>query len=279
MKLASLLRFVKIEHTVFSLPLIFSGAILAANGGISWRLALLMLLAGTGARTGALALNRLIDHRIDKLNTRTSIRELPAGRMKPFEAWLVMILGLALYFVSAELIGRFCLIWSPVPLIIFIVYPYMKRFTALAHFGVGLGLAMAPLAGWVAVTQSLKNLTPGFMFAFFTMLWVAGFDIIYATLDEEFDRSANLHSLPAKLGKKRALHISGMLHALAFVVLVVIFSFYLKSFWAVPLLGLAGYLLYLEHAKANDIELAFFKINALLGFVILAMVIVGVNFK
>ncbi len=278
MKLSTLARFVKIEHTLFSLPLIYSGALLAAHGWISWRLALLMLVAATGARTVALSLNRIIDREIDKRNPRTAIRELPAGRMKLLEAMAVLVVGLVLYFGSAELIGRFCLIWSPLPLAVFVFYPYMKRFTPLAHFGVGLGLAMAPLAGWVAVTQSLQNLIPGVVLGFFTMLWVTGFDIIYATLDEEFDRRENLYSLPSRLGKVQALKISGYLHALAFVVLVYIFAVYIQSWIAVPFLALAGFLLYLEHAKASDVELAFFKINAALGFVILVMVVVGVHF-
>ena len=278
MQFTTLLRFVKIEHTIFSLPLIFSGAILAANGLISLRLAILMLLAGTGARTVALALNRIIDRHLDKQNARTAVRELPAGRMRVAEAGAVLLAGLALYFISAYFIGWFCLVWSPLPLAIFVFYPYMKRFTPLAHFGVGLGLAMAPLAGWVAVTQSLDNLVPGIWLAGFTTLWVAGFDIIYATLDEEFDRQTSLYSLPSRLGSKKALRISGWLHALAFAVLVMIYLLYLSSWLAVPLLLAAGFLLYLEHAKASDVELAFFKINAILGFVILAMVIVGVSF-
>lgn len=279
MQFSTFMRFVKLEHTLFSLPLIFSGAILAAGGKISLRLTGLMLVAAVGARTVALALNRMIDRHLDKQNTRTAVRELPAGRMTIAQAWLVLLAGLMLYFVSAELIGRFCLLWSPLPLAIFVFYPYMKRFTPLAHFGVGLGLAMAPLAGWVAVTQSLDNLMPGFILGLFTLLWVAGFDIIYATLDEQFDRDANLYSLPAVFGRKRALEISGLLHVLAFVVLIAIFMLYLRSLAAAPLLAGAGFLLYLEHAKANDIELAFFKINAVLGFVVFAMVIVGVNFQ
>jgi len=278
LQLATFVRFVKIEHTLFSLPLIFSGAFLAAGGGISWRLAGLMLLAGTGARTVALALNRIIDRKIDKLNVRTAIRELPAGRMRLSGAFAVMIIGLILYFASAELIGRFCLVWSPLPLLIFVFYPYMKRFTPLAHFGVGLGLAMAPLAGWVAVTQSLDNLAPGIALAFFTLVWVAGFDIIYATLDEEFDRQSKLYSFPALLGRSKALRISGYLHALSFVALIGIFVLYVRSWAAVPFLLIAGYLLYLEHAKAGDVELAFFKINAVLGFVVFMMIAVGVIF-
>lgn len=279
MQFSTFMRFVKLEHTLFSLPLIFSGAILAAGGKISLRLTGLMLLAAVGARTVALALNRMIDRHLDKQNARTAVRELPAGRMTIMHAWLVLLAGLILYFVSAELIGRFCLLWSPLPLAIFVFYPYMKRFTPLAHFGVGLGLAMAPLAGWVAVTQSLDNLMPGFILGFFTLLWVAGFDIIYATLDEQFDRQANLYSLPAVFGRKRALAISGLLHVLAFLVLLAIFMLYLRTLAAAPLLAGAGFLLYLEHAKANDVELAFFKINAVLGFVVFAMVIVGVNFR
>ncbi len=278
LQLSTLARFVKIEHTLFSLPLIYSGALLAARGWIGWRLALLMLVAATGARTVALALNRIIDREIDKRNPRTAIRELPAGRMKLVEAIAVLLVGLILYFGSAELIGRFCLNWSPLPLAIFVFYPYMKRFTPLAHFGVGLGLAMAPLAGWVAVTQSLNHILPGFVLGFFAMLWVTGFDIIYATLDEEFDRRENLYSMPSRLGKEKALRISGYLHALAFVVLVYIFAAYIQSWIAAPFLALAGFLLYLEHAKASDVELAFFKINIILGFVVLAMVVVGVHF-
>jgi len=278
LQLSTLARFVKIEHTLFSLPLIYSGALLAARGWISLRLALLMLIAAVGARTVALALNRIIDREIDKRNPRTAIRELPAGRMKLPEAIAVLLAGLVLYFGSAELIGRFCLIWSPLPLAVFVFYPYMKRFTPLAHFGVGLGLAMAPLAGWVAVTQSLQNIIPGFVLGFFAMLWVAGFDIIYATLDEEFDRHENLYSMPSRLGKMKALRVSGYLHALAFVVLVYIFAVYIQSWIAAPFLAIAGFLLYLEHAKASDVELAFFKINIILGFVILAMVVVGVHF-
>lgn len=279
MQFSTFMRFVKLEHTLFSLPLIFSGAILAAGGKISLRLTGLMLLAAVGARTVALALNRMIDRHLDKQNARTAVRELPAGRMTIMHAWLVLLAGLILYFVSAELIGRFCLLWSPLPLAIFVFYPYMKRFTPLAHFGVGLGLAMAPLAGWVAVTQSLDNLMPGFILGLFTLLWVAGFDIIYATLDEQFDRQANLYSLPAVFGRKRALAISGLLHVLAFLVLLAIFMLYLRTLAAAPLLAGAGFLLYLEHAKANDVEVAFFKINAVLGFVVFAMVIVGVSFR
>lgn len=278
MALQKFLNFVKFEHTLFSLPLIYSGAILAARGVPPARTLLLILLAAIGARTVALTLNRIIDREIDRHNPRTAIRELPSGRMKLPEALAVLVAGLMLYFVSAYLIGEFCLVWSPLPLLIFVSYPYMKRFTPLAHFGVGLGLAMAPLGGWVAIVQSLEMLMPGVWLGLFALFWVAGFDIIYSTMDEQFDRSANLYSFPSRLGRERALKISAALHTFAFLTLALVFSTYVESFAAVPLLLTAGILLYYEHKQAASVELAFFKINAVLGFVVFGMITIGVYF-
>ena len=272
------LRFVKIEHTLFSLPLIYSGAFLAAKEPPTFGLLILILAAATGARTAALALNRIIDREIDRRNPRTAVRELPSGRMNVTEASFVLVLGIALYLGSAALISPFCLALSPLPLIIFTIYPYMKRFTAAAHFGVGLGLAMAPLGGWFAVEKSFQNIIPGALLSLFTLFWVTGFDIIYSTLDELFDREADLYSFTSRYGRSTALRISALLHFLAFVSLALLFIFYIKAFAAMPLLLLSGYLLYLEHRKAGDVELAFFTINAVLGFVILGMIVVGVYF-
>lgn len=270
------LNFVKIEHTLFSLPMIYGGVILAAQGLPPLRTLLLILLSATGARTVALSLNRLIDREIDQRNPRTATRELPSGRMNVPEALAVLAAGLALYFVPAYFIGRFCLLWSPLPLAVFVSYPYMKRFTPLAHFGVGLGLAMAPLGGWVAIQQSLQTLMPGVWLGLFTLFWVAGFDVIYATMDEDFDRRANLYSFPSRLGRARALQISALLHALAFITLSIVYAKYVDSLAALPLLLTAGVLLYYEHKQAANVELAFFKINAVLGAVVFAMITIGV---
>ncbi|TSA24520.1 4-hydroxybenzoate octaprenyltransferase, partial [bacterium] len=277
-RLQKFLRFIKIEHTLFSLPLIFSGAFLATKGPPTVMLLLLILSAATGARTAALALNRIIDREIDRRNPRTAVRELPSGRMNVYEAFIVLVVGIALYLGSAALISPFCLAMSPLPLIIFTIYPYMKRFTVLAHFGVGLGLAMAPLGGWFAVEQSLQNILAGALLSLFTLFWVTGFDIIYSTLDEMFDREEQLHSFTSRYGRSTALRISAFLHFLAFGSLALLFILYIKAGAALPLLMLSGYLLYLEHKKAGDVELAFFKINAVLGFVILGMIVVGVYF-
>jgi len=269
--------FVKIEHTLFSLPLIFSGMLLASHGelpGIG--IVLLVLAAATGARTVAFALNRIIDRHIDARNPRTAARDLPSGRMTLQEALGVTVAGLALYFGAAYFIAPFCLMMSPIPLAVFLIYPMMKRYTPLAHFGVGMGLAMGPLGGWFAVSPSFEHLLTPALLSVYTLLWVAGFDIIYATLDEEFDRKESLYSFPSRFGRGRALRYSGYLHLAAFAVLVVLFVHSVLSLLALPLLLLTGLLLYFEQKKAEDVELAFFKINAVAGFSVLAMVGVGV---
>jgi 4-hydroxybenzoate polyprenyltransferase len=271
--LKKLLNFIKIEHTLFTLPMIYSGVFLASKEKPENSLLLLVLFASIGARTVAMTLNRIIDREIDKRNPRTANRELPSGKLRLWQVYIVLGAGFALYLTSAHFISDFCFRLSPIPLIVFIIYPYLKRFTPLAHFGVGLGMAMAPLGGWFAITGSFENIATGLILPLFVLFWGTGFDIIYSTLDEQFDRTENLFSFPSRFGKERALQISAGLHALAFIVLVTLFFHSLKGFVAIPPLLLSGLLLYLEQKKAEDVELAFFKINILLGFNIFAMVI------
>ncbi len=266
-------RFIKIEHTLFSLPLIYAGVFLAAERAPSVELLVFVLLAATGARTIAMTLNRIIDAEIDRRNLRTNNREIPAGRMSLSEAAGILLVGMMLYFGAAYLISWFCFILSPIPLIIFSVYPYAKRFTALAHFGVGLGLSMAPLGGWFAIKGSIENVLPGALISLFTFFWATGFDVIYSTLDEKFDKEAGLFSFPSRFGSKKALIISSALHVLAFGTLILLFLISINNLWALPLLLLSGILLYLEQKKSSDVELAFFKINAVIGFVVLIMVL------
>jgi 4-hydroxybenzoate polyprenyltransferase len=274
--LKKILNFIKIEHTLFSLPMIYSGVLLASREKPSNLLLLLVLLAALGARTVAMTLNRIIDRKIDKRNPRTEERELPSGKLSLRNGYGILIGGFALYLLSAYWISDFCFYLSPIPLIIFIIYPYLKRFTPFAHFGVGLGLAMAPLGGWFAVVGSMDNFLTGLILPFFVLFWATGFDIIYSTLDEKFDRRENLFSFPSRFGKENALKISALLHILAFGILVILFFYSLKAIVAIPFLLLSGFLLYLEQKKANDVELAFFKINILIGFSIFIMIIVTV---
>jgi 4-hydroxybenzoate polyprenyltransferase len=274
--LKKFLNFIKIEHTLFSLPVIYSGVFLASKEKPSNELLLLVLLASIGARTAAMTLNRIIDREIDRRNPRTSGRELPSGGLSLWQVYSILAAGLALYLISAHAISDFCFTLSPIPLIVFIIYPYLKRFTPLAHFGVGLGLAMAPLGGWFAITGSFLNLADGLILPVFTFFWATGFDIIYSTLDEQFDREQNLFSFPSRFGKERALQISAGLHLLAFFALVILFFHSLKGIVAVPPLMLSGLLLYLEQKEADDVELAFFRINILLGFNVFIMVILPI---
>ena len=267
-------RFVKIEHTLFSFPMLLAGALLA-HGELTWRLLALILVAGTGARTAALGLNRILDRAIDRKNPRTADRELPSGQMKLAEGVLITGLGVAIYLVAAYLISPRCLELSPIPLAIFLLYPLMKRFTMWAHLGVGAALAMGPLGAWFAVQLDFTDYRRIVLLCLFTLFWVAGFDIIYSTLDLDFDRGEGLHSLPARLGKERALAISLAFHVVAFIVLGILYWTAMTGPLAALALLAIGVLLLLEHRKVSDVELAFFKINAVVGFVVLGFVAAG----
>lgn len=269
------LSFIKIEHTLFSLPMIYSGVFLASREQPPFSLLFYVLTAAIGARLVAMTLNRIIDREIDKRNPRTINRELPSGAMNLRQGYGVLVAGLALYLGSAALISDFCLRLSPIPLIVFIIYPYLKRFTPLAHFGVGMGLAMGPLGGFFAVTGSAERFSEALLLPLFNLFWATGFDIIYSTLDEEFDKKAGLFSFPSRFGKARALQISAALHVLAFLVLIALVVMSLHALIALPFLLLSGFLLWLEQHKAEDVELAFFKINIVVGFSVLVMVLVS----
>jgi 4-hydroxybenzoate polyprenyltransferase len=270
-------RFVRFEHTLFSLPLLFAGVFLGAGRvSIAPRILALVLLAGTGARTAALGLNRIIDRRIDAANPRTASRELPSGQMRLGEAWALTVTGAALYAAAAWWIAPVCLALAPAPLAVFTAYPYLKRWTPWCHLGVGLGLAMAPLGGWFAVRQTFDDVVPALLLALFTLLWVAGFDVIYATLDEAFDRDAGIRSLPARYGSATALRIARAFHVLGWTALAALV--FRELAWPAALVPLlvVGALLAGEHARAHDIDLAFFRINVWVGFAALATVVAGV---
>ncbi len=274
--LKNLSGFLRIEHTFFSLPVIFAGAFLAAGGVFSARLFVLIVLAGTGARTVALALNRIFDREIDRENPRTTQRELPSGKMSMGEALAVAAAGALLYFVSAYLICPLAFFLSPLPLIAFTVYPLMKRFTSLCHFGVGLSLALGPIGGWIAVRCSLGEMLPAVALSVFTFLWISGFDIIYATDDEEFDRSHGIYSLVSSFGRQRAQLVSRISHLLSFACLVFLYILSFRTLSALLPLALCGYLLYLEHRSFGQVDSAFFRTNILIGFAVLFFTLAGI---
>jgi 4-hydroxybenzoate polyprenyltransferase len=274
-RVATWASFVKFEHTLFSLPMLYAGAVVAAGEFPTARVALLILAAGTGARTAAMGLNRIIDRSIDARNPRTEVRELPRGAMKLVEAWGIVIGGLALYLVACALLSPVALRLSPIPLVAFVVYPYMKRFTPLAHYGVGLALSFAPLGGFVAVTGSTSDAAAVLWLAGFTLLWVGGFDIIYATLDIDFDRAEGLRSLPATLGRERALMVSAVTHTAAIGCLVMVYRLDLVG--TAALAGIAGTaaILAAEHWLAERVNLAFFQLNIVVGFLVFGTVWFG----
>lgn len=228
-----------------------------------------------------MALNRIIDAAADARNPRTAMRELPRGTLTLREAWSVAATGAAAYFAAAGLISSLCLLLSPIPLVVFALYPYLKRFTSLAHLGVGVADALGPLGAWVAVRSAagapvLEDAGGLWLLAAFAVLWITGFDVIYATLDEAFDRQEGLHSLPALLGKEDALRVSGALHFLAAACL----GFLYVSEFAGPaplflLVAIVALLLY-EHERIHDVHFAFFTANAGVSFLVLAFVLAGV---
>lgn len=255
--------------------MLFAGVFLGAGSTAPWRLLFLVLVAGTGARTAALGLNRIIDRRIDAENPRTRTRELPSGALRLKDAWALTIAGAVAYGIAAWLIAPICLALAPIPLAVFAGYPYLKRVTPWCHLGVGLGLAMAPLGGWFAARLSFADPGPALLLAGFTLGWVAGFDVIYSTLDESFDRSAGIRSLPARYGRETALRISRGLHAAAWLCLATLVVWRLG--WVPALLPLVatGALLAWEQIRADDIDLAFFRINVWVGFAALVTIVAG----
>lgn len=279
-KLATYAKFVTVEHTLFALPLILSGAWLAADGAPPLKTVILILLAGTGGRTAAFGLNRIIDREIDRRNPRTAGRELPAGRMSLFEAWLVTLAGIVLYLISAALICRFVLQWSWLPLLLFAGYPYLKRFTALAHYGIGLADAVAPVGGYLAVRCSFDDFTPALLLGLFTLFWVGGFDIIYAVMDVKFDREAGLHSLPAQYGEDIVPWMVAVNYGAAWfgLALLYILKFQGNVAAAVALLAVLGVLL-AGIVRWHDVQFAFFKLNAVLGTLVFLYVLIGIYWR
>jgi len=269
--LARAARLVQIEHTLFALPILVAGVLLGAGGAVpSARVLALALAAGAGARVCALALNRILDRAIDARNPRTRDRELPAGRMSLRSAWAIAAGGAVVFLAAAAALGPWCLALAPVPLAVFAGYPLLKRFTPLCHFGVGFALALAPLGGFLAAAGRLPIERAPLLLAVFTFLWVSGFDVLYAVADEEFDRANGVHALPARLGRRRARLVARVLHVGAAATLAALVL--PRGPWpALPLLGAAG-LLVLEHARADDFDLSFFRANVGVGFAALAAV-------
>ena len=267
-------EYLKIEHTLFSVPLIYAGALLA-EPPLTPRTAVLILVAATGARTAALGLNRILDRHLDAQNPRTANRALPAGAISLRGAVAVAMLAFMVALVAAWAISPRCLIIAPVPLAAFVGYPLLKRTTRWAHLGLGVTLALGPLCGFYAVALEWRGLFPILMLSAFTALWSAGFDILYATLDEESDRRTGVFSLPAAIGSRRAVRVAAGMHALAFAALMILFSTSLHGAVSGLLFALTGGLFVLQHLLRQHVSFAFFQVNAVLGCVVFLGVVLS----
>ncbi len=279
-KIKAYADFIKIEHTLFALPFAYSGAFLASGNIFSFRLFLLIFLAFTGLRSAAMSLNRIIDRHIDALNPRTANRHLPAGLITLREAYLLTAISLAVYFTSAYLINWIAFMLSPIPAITVYVYPYLKRFTCLTHYFLGLNLALAPLGGWIAVKNSLNFDISITLLSISVMFWVSGFDIIYALQDIEFDRKYGLHSIGACFGIEKALMVSGINHAIFFILLSISLISYF-GFKSLAGIAVIAFLLLYEHLivrrfDRRSIQIAFFNINAVISLIIFLTILFGV---
>ena len=273
------LSLVKFSHTIFALPFALIGFLLGAQS-IDFQIPLLLPFLVLGsmvfARTAAMSFNRYTDRDIDALNERTKIREIPSGIIKPKSALFLTIISSLLFIICTYFINSLCFILSPVALAVVLGYSYSKRYTSLCHFILGLGLALAPIGAYIAVTESF-HIVP-ILFSVAVLFWVSGFDIIYALQDEEFDKEQNLKSIPTFLGRKNALNLSVMLHFISTIALLTAGVFMVASWIYFVGWILFSIILFYQHklVKPTDlsrVNLAFFTTNGVAGVVFASLFI------
>ncbi len=262
---------VRFSHSIFALPFALCGAWLAAGGAPGWRIALLVVACAVAARTAAMGFNRLVDRGIDAANPRTNRREIPAGKLGVGAVRGLVVLAsvafVALAFALNPLAG-----WLATPVLaVLLGYSYVKRISSGAHFVLGLALAIAPLGAWIAVRGAIEpDVTPVLWLAGAVLTWVAGFDLIYACQDAEFDRTSGLFSIPAKFGVANALRISSALHVVTVATLVMVGTTAgLGLAWWIALAVCAVLLVWQHRLVApgdlSRVDMAFFTLNGWVG--------------
>jgi 4-hydroxybenzoate polyprenyltransferase len=261
-----IMRFIKIEHTIFSLPLLFAGAWLGNGRNYpTLKVLLLIVMAAVGARIVGMAMNRILDRKIDALNPRTANRELPQGSLSLLHGYAVVVFSTGVYLVACYLLGGLCWRLWPIPLIPLMTYSFLKRFTNLCHFGIGLCLGLVPLAAYVATSQTIIFDSSILYLSLFTFCWMSGSDIVYALLDIDFDRNAGVHSLPAALGATRAQVVAGALHIIAFASLIGILWTMRSGSLAWLSLLVASTSFVAMYVQQIPIHVRFFPISAVAG--------------
>ncbi len=266
------LRMIKFSHSIFALPFAFTAALMASGGMPRAGKLLWITLAMVGARSGAMAVNRIVDRKIDALNPRTSKRELPSGRLGLAEVLVFALLSFTLLVFASWKLNPLCLELSPVAIALVVFYSYTKRFTWASHFFLGLALSLAPLGAWIAVRGQVG--AASVFLALAVVFWLAGFDILYALQDMDFDRSHGLYSVPARFGIRRSLAASRAFHVLSVLMLGAAGAIMSlgPAYWA-GLVVVSGLFVY-EHSlvKENDLSrlnMAFFNMNGWISVAVL----------
>jgi 4-hydroxybenzoate polyprenyltransferase len=273
---------IKFEHTIFALPFAYLGMILGARGFPDLTTFLLITLAMIGARTYAMALNRLLDLDIDKKNPRTKDRALPKKTVTKTEAVLLTVSALLLFFAAVYLLPPLCLKLWPAVIIPMTCYSLAKRFTWLCHFLLGMCLGMAPLGSWIAVTDSMPN-TGIYLLGLAVMFWTTGFDIIYSCQDHAFDRKEDLHSAPVRFGIRTSLYITKLLHALTIILLICCgISFSLGMIYYLGIAVVAIFLVYentiISEKDMSRVNAAFFTANGFVSIIAFIFALISVYF-
>jgi len=272
---AATLEMIKWEHSIFALPFALSGAMLAANGFPTWSKLGWIVLCMVSARSAAMAFNRLVDARFDAVNPRTAMRAIPAGDLRPAFVAAFTFLSIAVFVAGSAMLNRLTLELSPLALVVVLGYSYMKRITRWSHFVLGLALGIAPSAAWIAVRGSYDPRM--LVLTVLVMLWVGGFDVLYACQDFEHDRRVGLRSVPASFGLEGAFWMARVMH-----LLVIVQAVWLDRLFNLGSIGVAGTvivaaLLLYEHLIISPRDLrrmnaAFFMVNGIISFVYFAFV-------
>jgi len=271
-KITVFLEMIKFSHTIFALPFALTGALLAAGGLPGAAQLFWIVMAMAGARTAAMGLNRLIDADIDARNPRTAGRAIPAGLIGKGVTLLFIMASLALLLVAAAQLNPLCLKLAPLAVFFLVLYSYCKRFTALAHVVLGICLAAAPIGAWIAIRGTIDP--PALILGGIVLFWVAGFDILYALQDLEFDRTAGLHSIPVALGVNGSLWAARLFHLIMLLLLIWLSaSMHVGGIFIAGICVVTAMLLYehwlLRSGDLTKLDAAFFNMNGYISVAIL----------
>jgi 4-hydroxybenzoate polyprenyltransferase len=271
-KLRTTLEMIKFEHTLFALPFAFLGAVLAANGVPAIAQIVWITVAMVGARSAAMTFNRIIDIDFDAANPRTANRELPSGKLSIGFAWAFLFVSIAVFLLASYMLNWLTFALSPVALLSVLGYSYAKRYTAFSHLLLGWALAISPTAAWIAVRGEIDSVVP-LLLSLLVLMWTAGFDVMYACQDHEFDRRAGLRSIPARFGIKNSLWIARLFHLQAFIALLLLYLVTGLGWPALAGVILVGGLLIYQHTLVSAKNLsrmnaAFFTTNAFVSVIL-----------